>query len=126
MTEMTPHPCQESVHASCPQLSSKALHAIALVQEKWTLRIVLVLSQGPAGFNEMSRRAGRVNATTLAQRLVLLERAGLVCKTVQSTMPPRTSYALTEAGYALGPIIASIAAWGERYLTDLPGDCEED
>lgn len=102
------------------------MHALALVQEKWTLRIIYALSHGPVGFNEMSRNAGRVNSTTLAQRLVHLERVGLVRKTVQSTMPPRTSYELTEAGRALGPIIVSIAAWGERFLPDLPADCEED
>ncbi|HWE64146.1 MAG TPA: helix-turn-helix domain-containing protein [Chloroflexota bacterium] len=96
------------------------------MQEKWMLRILQVLLHGPAGFNEMSRNAGRVNSTTLAQRLVQMERVGLVCKTVQSTMPPRTSYELTEAGHALGPIIGSIAEWGERYLPDLPADCPED
>jgi len=50
---------------------------------------------------------------------------GLVCKTVQSTMPPRTSYELTEAGRALAPIIVAIAAWGERYLPDETAACEE-
>ena len=123
MTETTSLTARESAPASCPRLSQKGLHAIALVQEKWTLRILQVLMHGPAGFNEMSRNAGQVNSTTLAQRLVHLERMGLVRKTVQSTMPPRTSYELTEAGHALGPIIGSIAEWGERYLPDLPADC---
>jgi len=104
--------------ASCPGLSAKATTAFGLLQEKWTLFIVFALLHGPAGFNEMSRNAGGINSTTLAQRLVLLEQAGLVRKTVQSTMPPRTSYDLTEAGRALSPIIMDIAAWGERYLED--------
>jgi DNA-binding HxlR family transcriptional regulator len=124
MTQISPLTPEELAQTSCPRPGPKGLHAIALVQEKWTLRIIQVLSHGPAGFNEMSRNAGRVNSTTLAQRLGQLERAGLVRKTVQSTMPPRTSYELTEAGLALGPIIVSIAEWGERYLQDLPADCE--
>ena len=94
------------------------LHAtITLLQEKWVLSIVYVLLKGPIGFNEVGRGAGSVNASTLAQRLSRLEKAGLVRKTVQSTMPPRTSYELTEAGAALRPAIDALSAWSERFGT---------
>jgi len=109
----------------CPGTGPKALAAFALIQEKWTLRIVHVLRAGPLGFNRLKRDVGGINSTTLAQRLVLLEQAGLVRKTVQSTMPPRTSYALIEAGRALDPIVDAIAAWGERYLPDAPAGCPD-
>ncbi len=109
--------------ASCRQHSTKAFTAVTLVQEKWTLRIVHALRGGPLGFNQMKRDGGGVNSTTLAQRLVLLEQVGLLRKTVQSTMPPRTSYELTEAGYALVPIIDAITAWGERYLPNAISTC---
>ena len=82
------------------------------------MRIVHALRGGPLGFNQMKRDCGGVNSTTLAQRLVLLEHVGLLQKTVQSTMPPRTSYNLTPAGQALAPIIDAITAWGDRYLPD--------
>jgi DNA-binding HxlR family transcriptional regulator len=102
------------------------MHALGLLQEKWTLFIVAALLQGPTGFNEMGRNAGRVNSTTLAQRLVHLENAGLVRKTVHSTMPPRTSYELTEAGCALRPVIEAIAVWSERHMPDWPTECAEE
>ena len=108
---------------SCSGLSPKALTAFMLMQEKWTLRIVCALRHGPIGFNRMKRDVGGVNSTTLAQRLVLLEQTGLLHKTVQSTMPPRTSYELTAAGRALEPIIDTIVAWGERHLPDAPAGC---
>lgn len=126
MSQTTRHqPEPAAAPASCPGLSARAASAFSLLQEKWTLFIVSALLHGPAGFNEMSRNAGRINSTTLAQRLILLEQAGLVRKTVQSTMPPRTSYALTEAGRALDPIVEAIAAWGERYLPDHTPPCNE-
>jgi DNA-binding HxlR family transcriptional regulator len=102
------------------------LHALGLLQEKWSLFIIAALLHGPTGFNEMGRNAGRVNPTTLAQRLVQLENAGLVRKTVHSTMPPRTSYELTEAGRALQPVIEAIAAWSERDMPDRPTACAEE
>lgn len=104
---------------------AKLVNAFGLLQEKWALFIVYALFSGPSGFNEMSRNAGPVNSTTLAQRLARLEQAGLVRKTIHSTMPPRTSYELTEAGLALRPVIDAIAAWSERYVSDQPHDCAE-
>jgi DNA-binding HxlR family transcriptional regulator len=100
--------------------------ALLLLQEKWNLLIVHSLLQQPLGFNEMARRAGPINATTLAQRLGQLERAGVLAKTVHSTMPPRTSYALTESGQALAPVLDAIATWAERYVTEPATACEEE
>jgi DNA-binding HxlR family transcriptional regulator len=86
-----------------------------LLQEKWVLLIVFSLVGGPRGFSELMRK-GNVNTTTLTQRLNLLEKVGIVTKTIHSTMPPRTSYELTEAGHALKPVLDAIAAWSEAYL----------
>ena len=72
----------------------------------------------------MARRAGPINATTLAQRVGQLERAGVLAKTVHSTMPPRTSYALTEAGLSLAPVLDAIATWAERYVSEPAGACQ--
>lgn len=101
-----------------------AYRGFLLLQEKWVLFILDSLMAGPKGFNEISREAPRVNPTTLSQRLELLVTEGLVTKTVQSHMPPKTSYELTPAGKALKPILRSILVWGQRYLppksTDKP------
>jgi DNA-binding HxlR family transcriptional regulator len=109
-------------NAECP--SPRVIAAILLLQEKWNLLIVQSLLDHPLGFNEMARRAGPVNPTTLAQRLGQLERAGVLAKTVHSTMPPRTSYALTEAGLALAPVLDAIATWAERFVTEPATACE--
>lgn len=89
--------------------------AFAVLQEKWALPIVYVLLQGPQGFNEIGRSAGAVNPATLTQRLGRMEQVGLVTKTVQSVMPPRTLYALTDAGQALRPVIRAFEAWVKRH-----------
>jgi DNA-binding HxlR family transcriptional regulator len=100
-------------HFSCP-----VTRAIDLLQEKWVLHIVRNLLDGPAGFNELRRDVGGCNPTTLAERLEHLVRLGLVAKTVVSTMPPRTSYALTESGLALQDVIGAIDAWARNALPD--------
>lgn len=90
-----------------------------LLQEKWVMIIVHSLLMGPTGFSELMRR-GNINTTTLTQRLLLLEHAGLLTKTIHSTMPPRTSYTLTEAGLALQPLLEQITQWSGKYLPALP------
>jgi len=105
------------VETETPECSSEALvNGIAVLQEKWTLLIVAQLLRHPCGFNELSRKADGINATTLSQRLSTLEEIGAVVKTVHSTMPPRTSYELTDSGRALQPVIDAIEAWSEAHL----------
>jgi DNA-binding HxlR family transcriptional regulator len=89
--------------------------AFALLQEKWVLSIVYVLMRGPIGFNDVGRGAGSINTATLAQRLSRLEQAGLVKKTVQSTMPPKTRYELTQAGRDLKPVVDALAGWSNKH-----------
>ena len=96
--------------------SADLIRGVLLLQEKWVLLIVRQLMYGPVGFCELSRKAHGVNPTTLSQRLDLLEESGLVTKTVQSYMPPRTSYELTEAGIALEPVLYAIEAWSVKHL----------
>lgn len=102
---------QPSDHSFCP-----VYEAINVLQEKWTLHIIRALLIEPRGFNDLSRSVGGCNPATLAQRLERLEELGIVHKTIHSTMPPRTSYALTEAGMALQEVIDSVDRWGRLFL----------
>jgi DNA-binding HxlR family transcriptional regulator len=90
--------------------------AIAVLQGKWTLHIVEALLDGPRGFNDLARAIGGCNPATLAERLETLAALGVLTKTVESTMPPRTSYALTRSGAALQEVVTAIERWGARHL----------
>jgi DNA-binding HxlR family transcriptional regulator len=98
-------------HAFCPVYDS-----IELLQEKWVLHIVRSLLERPRGFNELSRSVGGVNTSTLATRLEHLERLGIVSKTVESIMPPRTRYELTPSGVALHGVIEAIEVWATLHM----------
>ena len=97
-------------------------HTFSLLQEKWVLFILYELMQGPIGFNEMTRR-GPINTTTLSQRLDLLEREGIVTRTVYSTIPPKTSYQLTDKGLALKSVLETIRAWADQNVVVEARDC---
>ena len=106
-------------HTFCP------VHdAIQLLQEKWTLHIIRALLPGPLGFNELGRAAGGCNPATLAQRLDRLETQGILTRTVESMMPPRTSYRLSCSGYELQEVIDAIDRWGRRNISQPGGDAK--
>jgi DNA-binding HxlR family transcriptional regulator len=103
----------ENEHTFCPVYA-----AINLLQEKWTLHIIRSLLEGSKGFNELRREVGGCNPSTLSERLETLVTHGVLLKTVQSTMPPRTSYELAPAGAALQDVVDAISAWGKSHLPD--------
>lgn len=90
--------------------------ATDLLQEKWNLHIIRALLTGPHGFNELARAVGGANATTLSHRLEGLEKKGVISRTVESIMPPRTRYELTQAGMELNEVVTAIAAWARRHM----------
>jgi len=91
--------------------------AIQLLQEKWTMHIVRALLDGPRGFNDLGRAVGGCNPATLKHRLDRLEELGILRRTVQSYMPPRTSYELAPAGVALQEVIRAIDGWARANLS---------
>jgi len=90
--------------------------ALSLVGDKWSPQILYFLHKnGPSRFGECQHLA-MVNTKTLTQRLVSLEKGGLISKEEYSEYPPRTVYSLTSKGLALVPVFESMAVWAEQNL----------
>lgn len=68
------------------------------VAGRWGILSMAALLDGTHRFNELRRRVDGVSEKMLSQTLHALERDGLVLRTVQSTIPPRVEYSLTDAG----------------------------
>lgn len=96
--------------------------ALDLLQEKWNLHIIRALLERPHGFNDLSRAVGGVNAATLSVRLEKLEERGIISRTVESVMPPRTRYELTIAGRELHGVIDLVSAWVKRHPETVEAD----
>ncbi len=101
--------------AAAPVGRCPACEGIAVLQEKWVLRIVHALLEGPKGFNAIGREVGGCNPTTLTQRLGRLERLGIIVKEL-SDGNCRACYRLTPAGERLEDVIAAIHRWADAHL----------
>jgi len=79
--------------------------------EKWTLLVIYALDAAPHRFRELQRAVEGISQRMLTQTLRNLERDGLVSRTVEGSVPPRVTYALTPMGESLGVAITHVRSW---------------
>ena len=81
------------------------------VGDKWTVLIVVALRNGRQRFSELKRKVGGISQQMLTLTLKMLERDGMVSRTVRDTTPPQVSYELTNLGRSLANTLRLLAAW---------------
>ena len=84
---------------------------LARVGDKWSILVVMTLTDGPRRFNELKRIIGGISQRMLTFTLRGLERDGLVSRTVTPTIPPRVDYELTELGRSLQVPVQALGSW---------------
>ena len=90
--------------------------ASEVLTERWTPLVIRELAlSGSRRFNDIQRGVPLMSSSLLTKRLRQLERAGIIERR------PRidgkgTEYHLTPAGEELGPVVAQIGMWSERWL----------
>ncbi|WP_448808625.1 winged helix-turn-helix transcriptional regulator [Agromyces bauzanensis] len=89
------------------------------IGERWTMFVILALSDGPLRFTQLKARVGVVTAKVLTETLRALERDGLVARAEFRESPPRVEYALTPLGVSLLDPIQAMREWAERHVPEL-------
>ncbi|HUL72853.1 MAG TPA: helix-turn-helix domain-containing protein [Vicinamibacterales bacterium] len=98
----------------CPRFH----RAIELVGSRWTGAILQLLLAGPARFAELAESIPQISDRMLSERLQVLEKEGLVTRSVLPTAPVRVEYALTAKGRELQRSLDAVAAWAQKWLPD--------
>ncbi|MFD4240316.1 winged helix-turn-helix transcriptional regulator [Streptomyces sp. NPDC058525] len=86
------------------------------VANKWALLIIEALGEDTLRFGELRDEVEGISHKMLTQNLRMLERNGLVERTVHPVVPPRVEYTLTEPGQALRVTIDGLCDWTHRYI----------
>lgn len=74
------------------------------------------LLRGTSRFNDLRRGLPRMSPALLSKRLKELEAAGLVSRLQSAEAADLHEYALTEAGFAVEPIVDAMGEWGHRWV----------
>ncbi|MGL6280565.1 MAG: winged helix-turn-helix transcriptional regulator [Gaiella sp.] len=85
-----------------------------LLEGRWTVSILWASVDGATRFNEFRQAVGQIPPRTLAQRLLELEEAGVLERTVVDARPPRVEYRLTDEGQRLRAVLDALAVYAAR------------
>lgn len=86
------------------------------IGDKWSVLIVMILARSPHRFNELKREIDGISQRMLTLTLRGLERDGLVSRSVEPTVPPRVTYALTELGQSLIEPVDALGRWAIAHI----------
>ena len=82
-----------------------------LLERRYAVSILYASHQGCTRFTEFRQVLGAIPPGTLAQRLVELERAGVLRREVRDARPPLVEYVLTTDGQRLRSVVEALAGW---------------
>jgi DNA-binding HxlR family transcriptional regulator len=87
-----------------------------ILGKRWSLHILKNLSSnGIIRFNELKRLIPEISSTVLSQRLLELEREGLISKKIYSEIPVRVEYSVTPRTKELETILQQLSDWINKW-----------
>ena len=104
-----------NVTDSCKRVSE----ILGRVGDKWSVQVVMTLSDGSRRFSEIRRAIPGVSQRMLTLTLRGLERDGLVSRKVTPTIPPRVDYELTALGKSLQTPVIALGQWAYENLSHI-------
>jgi len=100
-----------------PRVETLVNDLIGRIADKWTMLVLEVLAEkGELRFTRLAETIPGISQKMLTQTLRLMERDGLVTRTVHPVIPPKVEYKLTQLGLSLGAAFCGVWMWAEKYL----------
>ncbi len=100
-------------------------YASAIFGDKWSMMIIRdIMFKDRRYYSEFLEAGEGISTNILADRLVKLEKNGIIEKQIDPIKKSKKIYKLTDKGLALMPIMLSIIEWSEKYdaNTEVPRD----
>ncbi len=88
----------------------------------WTIYILCRLHQnGPTRFGQLKRQLVGISSKMLTERLRTLEKAEIVFRHHNPTVPPQVTYGLTEEGQELTPVLDQLNTLAQQWGAESHG-----
>jgi DNA-binding HxlR family transcriptional regulator len=89
------------------------------IGDRWTMFIVLALSERTMRFSELKEHLGQVSPKVLTETLRALEGDGLIARESFPDSPPRVEYSHTDHGMTLLEPNTAMRAWAELHVPEV-------
>lgn len=90
--------------------------ALDIFGDKWTLLVIRdLLFNEKNTYGQFLESEEKIATNILADRLILLEMAGLISKAKHPDSKAKVLYKLTQKGIDLIPVLVEVIAWSEKY-----------
>lgn len=99
----------------------RATSIVELVGRRWSSGILLALGRGATRFSEIVATVDGLSDRMLSVRLKELEHAGLIDRTVETTMPVSVRYRLSSRGRDLLAALNPLQQYAQRWEPDAEG-----
>lgn len=104
-------PARKQRRSPCPVSCT-----LDLIGDRWTLLVIRDLFAGKTHFKDFTSSPEGIATNVLADRLALLQGAGLVARVASTERPRHPAYRLTEKGRSLLSVLQAVADWGLEHL----------
>jgi DNA-binding HxlR family transcriptional regulator len=90
--------------------------AMSVIEGRWKPTILCMLSRnGAMRFSELQRMIGGITSRMLSKQLKELESDGMIERSVSSSGKLKVTYAITEKGKSIEPILIELSKWGVEH-----------
>lgn len=95
--------------------------ALDIVGDKWSLLIIRDIAlSGKNTYNEFLKSEEKIATNVLADRLSMLEMAGILVREEHPESKAKIFYRLSMQGIDLLPVLMEIILWSDKYLSISP------
>ncbi|HLF63866.1 MAG TPA: helix-turn-helix domain-containing protein [Saprospiraceae bacterium] len=95
--------------------------ALDIVGDKWSLLVIRDIAfAGKNTYNEFLKSDEMIATNVLADRLAMLEAAGILAKEEHPASRAKIFYRLSKQGVDLLPVLAEMILWSDKYLLISP------
>lgn len=98
---------------ACQKTLLPVRDALAVLEGKWKLPIIISLFYGSKRFTEISKDVPGITDKMLSKELKELEANKLIERAVYDTFPPTVEYNISKHGVSLGNLIKELKLWGQ-------------
>ena len=101
-------------------MTCSVARTLSVVGDRWTMLILRDIFLGIRRFDAIQQDL-RLTPHRLSDRLRKLVRDGILRRVVYEKRPRRFEYQLTEKGFDLYPLMATMIEWGDRWMAGREG-----